>query len=434
MSEVASEVTPLRREIGRLGVAAIAMNGVIGSGIFALPAFAVAQLGVFSPWAFTICAMLILTVALTFARLASFFETTGGPIVYTTTAFGSYIGFQTGLLIYVSRVAAIAASANLIVDHAAAAWHLLSDGPVRAVAVITYIAFATALNAVGVRVGMIAILAISALKLAPLFLLIAFGIPEIDWAGTVAAEVPKLGQLGETTLVLMYAFIGFEFSLINAGETRDARSNIPRALVGTVVAVAICYILIQLVVVSVAPDIGSSETPLVEIASRLMGPTGAILLSLGVVFSVGGGTMTSLLTAPRLTYALAQERSLPSALAHVNPTTGAPVWSILLCGGLSIALAVGNQFVWLATISTFVRLVTYLMCIAALPVVEKKLGGSAGRFPLIGGFSVPLIAATLTAWLLVQSSLSAITIALLIVLTGSPIYILCRRRSKTSKG
>ena len=88
----------LRREIGKIGIATIAMNGVIGSGIFALPAVAIAKAGAFSPWLFLLCGILILTVALTLARTASFFEATGGPIVYTTTAFGQFVGFQTGLL------------------------------------------------------------------------------------------------------------------------------------------------------------------------------------------------------------------------------------------------------------------------------------------------------------------------------------------------
>ena len=82
----------LKREIGRIGVATIAMNGVIGSGIFALPAVAIAQAGAFSPWLFLLCGILILTVALTLARNASFFESTGGPIVYTTVAHLHRIG------------------------------------------------------------------------------------------------------------------------------------------------------------------------------------------------------------------------------------------------------------------------------------------------------------------------------------------------------
>src|SRR3546814_13606436 len=85
------------------------MNGVIGSGIFALPAVAIAQTGYFSPWVFILCGLLILSVALPLARTAGFFDITGGPVAYTTHAFGRYVGFPTGLLTYVRRVAAISA-------------------------------------------------------------------------------------------------------------------------------------------------------------------------------------------------------------------------------------------------------------------------------------------------------------------------------------
>ena len=86
----------LRRGIGRLGYSAIALNGVIGAGIFGLPAVAVARTGDFSPWLFLICGALILTIVLSFARAASFFRSTGGPIAYADLAFGPFVGFQAG--------------------------------------------------------------------------------------------------------------------------------------------------------------------------------------------------------------------------------------------------------------------------------------------------------------------------------------------------
>src|SRR3546814_6342184 len=97
------------------------------------------------------------------------------PVAYTTHAFGRYGGFQTGLLIYVSRVAAIAASANLIVSYAAALWAPLASGAPKIAAIIGYISIATLLNAVGVRAGMAMVYVISILKLAPLILLIFVG-------------------------------------------------------------------------------------------------------------------------------------------------------------------------------------------------------------------------------------------------------------------
>jgi APA family basic amino acid/polyamine antiporter len=420
----------LRREINRMGVAAIAMNGVIGSGIFALPAIAVAQAGAFSPWIFVFCGFLILSIALTFARIASFFDVTGGPIVYTTHAFGRYVGFQTGMLIYVSRVAAIAASANLIVSHAAALWPILSGGAPRALALGLYLAGATLLNAAGVRAGMVGIYLISVLKLAPLVLLVLFGLPEVQWAEITSAQVTGVEGLGQTMLVLMYAFIGFEFSLIAAGETRDARSSIPKALVRTVIAIAICYALIQMIVVSVAPDIGDSETPLVEVARRLLGPWGALVLGLGVVFSIGGGSLTSLLTAPRLTFALARDGSLPSWLGAVNARSGAPVNSILFCGALSFAFAVGQQFVWLTLFSTFVRLVTYAACIASLPFIERSIAAQPDQFRLPGRLAIPAFALIVTLWLLSFTPLSNFLIAASVAAAGSVIYWVYTRKEQ----
>ena len=109
----------------------------------------------------------------------------------------------------------------------------------------------------GVRAGMTVLYLISILKLAPLLLLIVIGFPAIEWARVVDSGLIAPTQLGQSMLVLMYAFIGFEFSLIAAGETRNAKATVPRALIGTVIAIALCYALIQLVAVSVGPDLGN---------------------------------------------------------------------------------------------------------------------------------------------------------------------------------
>lgn len=432
MTPPATSDTLLRREIGRFGVATIAMNGVIGSGIFALPAVAIAQAGYFSPWVFVLCGVLILSVALTLARAASFFDITGGPIVYTTHAFGRYVGFQTGLLIYVSRVAAIAASANLIVSYAAAIWSPLAGGGPRFTAITGYVCLATLLNVAGVRAGMVGVYVISILKLVPLLLLILVGMPSIEWAKVAGADILAPAPLGQIMLIMMYAFIGFEFSLINAGETRNAKTEIPKALVGTVLAIAFCYTLIQLVVASVGPDLGNSDAPLVEIARRLMGPAGALVLGMGVVFSIGGGSLTSLLTAPRLTFALSRDGSLPAWFGKVNEKSRAPVNSILFCGLFSIAMAVGQQFVWLVTLSTFVRLVTYALCIASLPIIERTIPGAEGQFRLPGGLLIPAIGFLITLWLLSHSPADNFWIVALVIAIGTAVFWLCRRSDKTS--
>ncbi len=108
----------LKREIGQLGFGTIALNGTIGAGIFALPAIAVERAGLFSPWLFVICGLLIMLVVVSLSKVASYFRDTGGPVTYATTAFGPFAGFQTGWLLTLSRAASFAANAHLMVTYA----------------------------------------------------------------------------------------------------------------------------------------------------------------------------------------------------------------------------------------------------------------------------------------------------------------------------
>ena len=108
----------LRRDIGFTGSAFLSFNGIVGAGIFALPATLHVQFGAFSPWLFPIFGLLILLVALPFARLAALFPQSGGPVAYTA-AFGPLASFQAGWLYYLARVTALAANANVFATYAA---------------------------------------------------------------------------------------------------------------------------------------------------------------------------------------------------------------------------------------------------------------------------------------------------------------------------
>ena len=126
----------LRRDIGYAGAAFLVLNSVIGAGIFALPGKVAASAGPFSPWLFLIVGVRFLAVVLTFAELASYYDRTGGPILYATDAFGPAVGFGTGWLIFLARMTAFAANANVMAAYLGSLWDPLDTGPARA-AIIT---------------------------------------------------------------------------------------------------------------------------------------------------------------------------------------------------------------------------------------------------------------------------------------------------------
>jgi amino acid transporter len=417
----------LPKEISQLGFGAIALNGTIGAGIFALPAVAVAQAGLFSPWIYVLCGLLIMLIVLAFARVASYFEETGGPVNYVARAFGPLAGFQAGWLLVLSRAAAFAANAHLMVTYAGWLWPPLLEGAWHTGSVLLICAALALVNVIGLRQGMTALFALTALKLLPLVLLVLLGLGQVNPQIFTGAELPPLDSLGETMLIVFYAFVGFESAVIPAGEARNARRDIPLALVRTILAITLFYFLIQVVTISVAPGAGGSETPLADVALILLGGAGAAILTLGAVLSISGNLLSSMLSAPRMLYAMAHIGSMPAWFGVVHPRFRTPANAIVFYAGFSIALVLSGGFVWLAAMSTVVRLLVYVASIAALPVLHRKIGEFEGQFRLPGGLATPGMAFLVSLWLMSHAPLESWLVTGAFVAAGAIVYAFARR-------
>lgn len=424
----------LRKEIGQLGFGAIALNGTIGAGIFALPAIAVAQAGLFSPWIYMLCGLLIMLIVLAFARVASYFDDTGGPVTYAGRAFGPLAGFQAGWLLTLSRAAAFAANAHLMVTYAGWLWPPLLEGDWHTGGVLLICAALAWINVVGVRQGMLALFALTVLKLLPLVLLVLLGLGQLNPQIFTGAELPPLDSLGETMLIVFYAFVGFESAVIPAGEARDARHDIPLALVRTILAITLFYFFIQVVTISVAPGVGGSETPLADVALILMGTAGAAVLTLGAVFSISGNLTASMLSAPRMLYAMAHIGSMPAWFGAVHPRFHTPANAILVYAAFSIALALSEGFVWLAAMSTVVRLLVYVASIATLPALHRKIGEQEGQFRLPGGLAIPALACLVSLWLMSHAPLESWLVTAVFMGVGAVVYAFARRAAERDPG
>jgi amino acid transporter len=432
VTTVADRDAGLRREISQLGFGAIALNGTIGAGIFALPAIAVAQAGLFSPWIYVLCGLLIMLIVLAFARVASYFDDTGGPVTYAGRAFGPFAGFQAGWLLTLSRAAAFAANAHLMVTYAGWLWPPLLDGGWHTGGVLLICAALALINVVGVRQGMLALFALTVLKLLPLLLLVLIGLGQLNPEIFTGARLPPLDSLGETTLIVFYAFVGFESAVIPAGEARNARHDIPLALVRTILAITLFYFFIQVVTISVAPGVGNSETPLADVALILMGTAGAAVLTLGAVFSISGNLTASMLSAPRMLYAMAHIGSMPAWFGAVHPRFHTPANAIAVYAAFSIALALSEGFVWLAAMSTVVRLLVYVVSIATLPVLHHKIGEYEGQFRLPGGFAIPGLAFLVSLWLMSHAPLKSWLVTAAFMAAGAVIYAFTRRAASNN--
>jgi amino acid transporter len=139
----------LPRNLGLWGIWLLAVNGLIGAGIFGLPSGAANLAGAYSPSVYVLCALLMLPIILCFAELASYFRNTGGPIRYCTEAFGTFAGFQAGWLFYLSRVVSFAANSVLLVDSVGYFWSSAKEGTGRLLLLALICGGLTFINVIG---------------------------------------------------------------------------------------------------------------------------------------------------------------------------------------------------------------------------------------------------------------------------------------------
>jgi amino acid transporter len=416
----------LRRDIGTLGATLLILNGLIGAGIFALPGKVAVSAGTASPWLFLAVGCVFLCVVLTFAALASYFEESGGPVLYARTAFGDAAGFATGWMIFVSRSAAFAANATVMATYLGALFPVL-DGTVGRTLIITLTtAGLTWANVRGVRSGVWAMLVLTLFKLTPLLLLVLLGLARVTGTTLWPDLSGPMENLGATTLLMVYAFVGFETIGVTAGETDDPRRRLPRTLLRTVLCISLFYFFVALVFVAVISPDAYGEATLVDVGRELAGPAGAIAITLAAAFSIGGNLSSSMLAAPRILYALSQLRLLPQVLGWVHPRYRSPHVAILAMGALCLLLALSGTFTALAIASTLSRLLSYLLCIAALPRVhgnaDATLRSEAYRLP--GGWLIPALAFAICLALIAQTTLANWIAVGVLLLVGILLYFL----------
>ncbi len=379
--EIARPGEALPRVLSRWAVLALALNGVVGSGVYLLPAAAAAHLGSASVWAVPL------------AGLAAAY-------VYTRAAFGEATGFAVGWMSFVGRVTAVA---TLSAGFAQALGYLVPaarEGPGRALCVGLPLVALVAINVRGVKLGAGTVAVLLAAKLIPLGVVITAGLLALQpehFEGVFAFPAAGLAKAG---LLLLFAYGGFENTAAPAGEYRDARRDVPFALLFQILAVTILYAAVQIVAVGTLPDLAASKTPLADAAGRLLGPRGGALLTLGAALSIVGTIASSILAGPRYLYAISAGGALPPALARLHPRWRTPWVGIALLGTLALPLALSGTFVQLAALSAGTRLITYLGTAAAVPFLRRltPVGGTVVVLP--GGPAIPIAAVAVCLLLL----------------------------------
>jgi basic amino acid/polyamine antiporter, APA family len=426
VAPVAASTPTLRRELGKWDLTAIGVNQVIGGAVFALPASLAASSGGWSPWMVAAVGGASMLIALSFAEVASRFDGTGGPYLYTRAAFGRFAAFEVGWLMWFTRSASWASVINVLSASLGFYWPSLTAGTPRMLLMTAIIVTLAAINIRGIRQSSFVLNALTIGKIAPLLLFIAVGLFFIDTSALVPGPVPSMASLSASALLLIFAFGGYEVVPVPAGEARDPMRAVPFALVMTIVIVTAIMTLAQVVALGTLPGLGASKTPLADAAARFLGTGGAALLTLAAVFSTTGNNMGQALSGSRNLFALAEQGDLPRFFGYVHPKFRTPMNAILVTSAVSLVLAVSGTFAATATVSAISRLLVYVAtCASTIRLRNPALAGAVrpATFTIPFGPLIPSAAILIALAIVAGASFAQLIGGAAAVVVGAVLYV-----------
>jgi APA family basic amino acid/polyamine antiporter len=433
----------LARRLGLFDTTMLVMGGIIGSGIFINP-YVVAQqvpstVLILAAWAFG--GLIALAGAFIYAELSSQTSASGGQYVYLRDAFHPGLAFVYGwALLLVTQSGGMAAVAVTFAKYVCALGHFEANDNVAALLATIALVLLTVINCLGVRAGSTTQNLFMILKLLAIAALVVFGLTVSNAHHNVAAPVSSLPTLwtsltafGAALIPVQFAYGGWQTSCFVAGEVRDPRKNLPRGLLLGVVGVIAVYLSVNFVCVRALGPHGLAETrtPASAVMQLALGENGARIIAVGIAVSTVGFLSQSMLTAPRVYFAMAEDGLFFSGLAKLNRAR-VPAFAIALQGAVAIVITLSGRYEQILNYVISVDVIFFALTAAAVFVFRKRSpaeGRNAFRVPGHPFTTLFFIAACCgVAFSTLYRYPHNSAIGLGIMLTGIPVYLFWKAR------
>jgi APA family basic amino acid/polyamine antiporter len=342
----------LARRLGPFDATMIVMGGIIGAGIFVNPSVVARQVHtpalVLGAW--IIGGAIALIGAFVYAELAVLRPRVGGQYAYLRDAYHPVVAFLYGwTLLLVVQTGGMAGAAIIFGRYFR---ELTGFGvPEQAVAAVT-LALLTIVNCMGVRAGSNVQSALMLTKLAAIALLIGVGFilvtPAATMASSSSSSIDSGGAVGLATAMVpvLFAYGGWQTASFVSGEMRNPRRDLPRGLLIGVVGVIVLYLAVTFVCLRTlgVDGLAQTSTPASEVMRRALGDRGARLIALGIAISTVGFLSQSILTAPRVYFAMARDGVFFKAVGKLDPRSRVPVVAIVLQGVWAAIIALTGKY------------------------------------------------------------------------------------------
>jgi APA family basic amino acid/polyamine antiporter len=449
-SSTSPESAGLLRQVGLFDATMLVMGGIVGAGIFINPYVVARQvhtpLLILGAWAAG--GVVAMIGAFIYAELAARMPDVGGQYAYLREAFHPVVGFLYGwvllLVIQTGGMAAVTVTfARYLLE--------LTGWPIsEKVVVVATLAILTLVNCLGVKLGSRVQSVLMVLKIAAIALLIFAGLflvrsehallhPVLDRP----LSLDLLTAIGAAMVPVLFAFGGWQTANFIAAEIKEPRKNLSRALILGVAGVIVLYVGVNFVCVRVLGAQGLAETmvPATAVMRIAMGDVGARVIALGIAVSTLGFLSQSILTAPRVYFAMARDGLFFRAVAKITERTHVPVAAIILQSVWTAVVALSGRYEQILNYVVSMDFIFFGLTAASLFVFRRREsrsklqsthGGANGyRVP---GHPVSTAAFMLISWLVVGNTIyrnpENTLLGMAILLLGLPVYWLWSRRQK----
>lgn len=441
----------LPRRLGFLSAAAVLIGSTIGSGIFRTPAVVAGRttdVGLFAA-GWILGGIIALAGALTYGELAAMYPRTGGVYVYIREGFGRLPAFLFGWAeLLIIRPAAYGA---ISITSAEYFWRVVGrEGAsllpgtglsIAQVAAAVFIVLVAVVNYRGVHLGALVQNVSTVLKLGALLALVTLGlvlVPSHELAAAAApvpveALAPAAG-FGLAMVSILWAYDGWADLAFVGGEVKDPQRVLPLALVTGTAVVVLSYLLANFVYLHLVPLERMAGSPLIaaDAAWRVLGGAGVVFVSAAVMVSTFGTLNGSMMTGPRIFYAMAEDGLFFRPLAAVHPRFGTPAASIVLAAVLGVIFVSIRTFAELADQFIIGIWPFYALAVAAVVVLRRRRPDAERPYRVWGYPVTPAVFLVATLYLLgnyavTETRIFAIDLA--VVLTGVPVYLYWTRRT-----
>ncbi len=440
--------SPLARRLGLFDTTMIVMGGIIGSGIFINPYVVARQvhspLLILGAWAAG--GLIALAGAFIYAELSCHSSLSGGQYIYLRDAFHPALAFCYGwsllLVIQSGGMAAVAVTFARYVS--ALSGRQLGDNEASWLAIVVLVAL-TIINCLGVRAGSTTQNLFMMLKLLAIAMLVVVGSTLIKTSTGAASPVISLGPLdsitafGAALIPVQFAYGGWQTACFVAGEVRRPEKTLPRALVIGVLGVVLVYLSVNFVCVRAlgAARLAQITTPASAVMEMALGQTGARVIAIGIAISTLGFLSQSMLTAPRVYFAMAEDNLFFKSLTRLNRAR-VPALAVVLQGAVAIIIALSGRYEQILNYVVCVDVVFFGLSAACVfvfrrrQVAHDKVIVRIPRHPFTTMFFIAACAGLVISTVCRYPHNSLIGLG--IMLSGIPAYLFWKSRQISASG